>query len=380
MDEHATLRNVVFTHSVLEGSAYDVGRQQGELLSKRSPDAARFFTSPPPGRGPLSPKEIDAALGFFQKHCPGLDEEIRGFAEALGAAPEQVIYYAFTYQGDGRCSHFAVLPGASADGHLRVGRSYEYFQDHSDLRLVTVRIAGRPAHIGFSEILFGRDDGLNEHGLCATMSAGAPMAPTEAGGCTFWAVIRTLLDRCSTVDEAVELVGSIPISFNFNLLLTDRSGQAARMEIASSHRAVKRIGPETSEQVLIATNHYLLPEMKPYDLGRMANSLVRYRTVRDRLEAAGSQVSFEAIQAILSDPYPQGVCCHHYADFLGTLWSAIFDLTDLKVNVCFGAPTHNPWHSLDLSSPPGTTEYPVELPDEPPDPALYRRLAPGAEG
>ena len=36
-------------------------------------------------------------------------------------------------------------------------------------------------------------------------------------------------------------------------------------------------------------------------------------------------------RGILSDLYPQGVCCHHYTDFLGTLWSAVFDLTDLKV-------------------------------------------------
>jgi predicted choloylglycine hydrolase len=379
MDDRTTIRDVVFTHSVLEGSAYEVGRQQGEQLASQSPGVARFFTSPPPGRGPLSPKKIDAAIGFFQKHCPGLDEEIRGFAEALGARPEQVVYYAFTYQGDGRCSHFAVLPALSADGHLRVGRSYEFNQEQSDLRLVTVRIADRPAHIGFSEMLFGRGDGLNEHGLCATMSAGAPMAPTEPGGCMFWAVLRAVLDRCASVDEAIELVGSIPISFNFNLLLTDRSGQAARMEIACSHRAVKRIGPGTPEQFLIATNHYLLPEMKPYDLGRMWNSLVRYRTVQGRLEAAGSKVSLETIRGILSDPYPQGICCHHYSDFLGTLWSGIFDLTDLKVDVCFGAPTHNPWHSFDLNSAPGTAEYAVKLPDEPSDPALYRKLAPGAE-
>jgi predicted choloylglycine hydrolase len=379
MDDHSTVHNVVFTHSVLEGSAYEVGRQQGELLASRAPGAAHFFTSPPPGRGPLSPKEIDDALGFFQKHCPGLDEEIRGFAEALGAAPEQVIFYAFTYQGDGRCSHFAVLPAISADGHLRVGRSYEYFQDHSDLRLVTVRIDGRPAHIGFSEILFGRDDGLNEHGLCVTMSAGAPMAPTEPGGCTFWAVLRTVLDRCASVDEAIELVGTIPISFNFNMLIADRSGQAARMEIACAHRAVKRIGPGTSEQFIAATNHYLLPEMKPYDLGRRWNSLVRYRTVQSRLEAAAPKVDIETIRGILSDLYPQGVCCHHYADFLGTLWSAIFDLTDLKADVCFGAPTDNPWHAFDLKSPAGTMEYPVKLPDEPADPAIYRKLAPGAE-
>jgi predicted choloylglycine hydrolase len=378
MDDRPIIRNVVYTHSVLEGTTYEVGKLQGERMLL-NPEAARFFTSPFPGRNPLTPQQAETTLKFFQKHCPGLDEEIHGFADALGVPPEQVVYYAFTYQSGGQCSHFAVLPSISADGHLRVGRSYEYNYDEDDMRLVTTRIQGQAAHIGFSEVLFGRADGINEHGLCATMSAGAPTAPTEPGGCMFWAVVRTVLDRCATVDEAIEVVQSIPISFNFNLILADRSGQAALVEIACSHRAVKRIQANSPEQKVIATNHYTLPEMKPYDLGRMWNSLLRYRAIRNRLEAMGNQVSSEGIRAILSDRIPQGVCCHHYTDYLGTLWSAVIDVTTGTLDICFGAPTHNPWHTFDLNSPVGVTEYAVQLPDEQADPAFFRKLAPGRD-
>jgi predicted choloylglycine hydrolase len=379
MDPRPNLRNVTFTHSVLEGSAYEVGRMRGELLAERSPRAAEFFTSPPPNREPLSPKEIDAALSFFRKHTPGLEEEMAGFAKALGAPPERSVYYAVTYQGGGHCSHFAVLPSISADGRLRVGRSYEFSHEQSDLRLVTMRIDGRPAHVGFSEVLFGRDDGLNEHGLCATISAGAPMAPTQPGGCMFWAVVRTVLDRCANVEDAVELVQTIPVSFNFNLILADRTGRAALMEIACSHRAVKRIDSETPESFLLSTNHSNLPEMKPHDLGRMWNSLVRYKTIRKRLEDAAPRVSFETIKGILSEVYPNGTCCHHYSDYLGTLWAGVFDLQDRKLDVCFGAPTHNQWHSFQLNEQAGTTDFAVTLPDIPAAPSLFRKLAPGTE-
>ena len=378
MDDLPTIRNVTYTHSVLEGTAYEVGKLQGEHI-QRNPEIARFFSSPFPGRGPLTQQQIDTALKFFQKHCPGLEEEIHGFADALGVPPEQVVYYTFTYQGDGQCSHFAILPSLSADGHLRVGRSYEFNHNQADMRLVTTRIQGQAAHIGFSEVLFGRDDGINQHGLCATMSGGAPMAPTEPGGCMFWAVVRTVLDRCATVDEAIEVVQSIPISFNFNLILADRTGQAAVVEIACSHRAVKRIQAGTPEQKVIATNHYNQPEMKPYDLGRMWNSLLRYRAIQGRLEAMKDQVTAEGIRLILSTLIPQGVCCHHYTEYLGTLWSAVIDVTAGTLEVCFGAPTHNPWHTFDLHSPPGVTEYAVQLPDEHADPAYWRKLAPGAE-
>lgn len=378
MDQLPTVHNMTYTHAVLAGSAYEVGKQQGELLAKDAA-AAHFFSSPLSERGPLTPQQAEAALKFFQQHCPGLEEEIQGFAAALGVPPEQIVYYAITYTPNGQCSHFAVLPSISADGHLRLGRSYEFNHEMSDLRLVTVRIAGRPAHLGFSEVLFGRDDGLNEHGLCATMSAGAPMAPTEPGGGMFWAVMRTILDRCASVDEAVEVALSIPISFNFNLLLADRSGQAALVEIACSHRAVRRIGLETPDQFLVTTNHYTIPEMKPYDLGRMWNSLVRYRAVQSRLQADAPRLTCETLRGILSEPYPQGTCCYHYTDYLGTLWTGIYDVTAGTLEACFGAPTHNPWHSFDLDGSLGVTEYSVQLPDEASDPALYRKLAPGAE-
>ncbi len=379
MNDRLTVHNVTYAHSVLEGTAYEVGKLQGENLG-RNPEAAKFFTSPLPERGPMTPQESEAALKFFAIHFPGLNEEIHGFADALGARPEQVVYYAFTYQAGGHCSHFAVLPSLSVDGHVRVGRSYEFNHTQTDMRLVTTRVQGYAAHTGFSEVLFGRDDGLNEHGLCVTMSAGAPMAPTEPGGCMFWALVRTVLDRCATVDEAIDLVQSIPISFNLNLILADRSGQAALMEIACSHRAVKRIGAGTPEQMIIATNHYNQPEMKPYDLGRMWNSMLRYRAVQTRLEAMGSQVTPQGMRAILSDLIPQGVCCHHYTDYLGTLWSEVIDVTGGTLEVCFGAPTHNPWHTFDLHSPAGLTEYPVQLPDRQADPSFWRRLAPGSEG
>jgi predicted choloylglycine hydrolase len=378
MDDRPTIRNVTYVHSVLEGTAYEVGKQQGERMLL-NPEAARFFTSPLPEGGPLTAQQAETALKFFRKHCPGLDEEIHGFADALGVPPEQVVYYAITYQAGGHCSHFAVLPSISVDGHLRVGRSYEFNHEQTDMRLVTTRIRGQAAHIGFSEVWFGRDDGLNEHGLCATISAGAPMAPTEPGGCMFWAVVRTVLDRCATVDEALEVVQSIPISFNFNLILADRSGQAALVEIACSHRAVKRIQANTPEQKVIATNHYNLPEMRPYDLGRKWNSLLRYRAIQGRLEAMHSQVTPEGMRAILSTLIPHGVCCHHYTDYLGTLWSEVIDVTAGTLEVCFGAPTHNPWHPFDLHSPAGVTEYPVQLPDQHADPAFWRKLAPGAE-
>lgn len=378
MEDRPIVRNVNYVHSFLEGNACEAGRQQGEWI-KGFPDYARFFTSPDPEHGPFTPAQAEQALKFFERYCPGLNEEVQGFADVLEVPLQEVVYYSLSYARQGQCSQFVVLPGASADGHLRIGRSYEFSHNMTDLRLATTRIQGRAAHIGFSEVLFGRDDGLNEHGLCVSMTGGAPMAPVEPGGCMFWAVIRTVLDRCKSVDEAIELVQGMPISFNMHLLLADRSGQAAILEIASSHRAIRRIGPEAAEQFMLSTNHFTLPETLPYDLGRMPNSLVRARTIQKRLESAAPRITPETMRGLLSDLYPEGLCCHYFTDFFGTLWSEVFDITAGTVDVCFGPPTHNAWHTFNLNNPVEVSQYPVQLPDEIASEGMFRKLPPGAE-
>ncbi len=309
-----------------------------------------------------------------------MNEELQGFADALGVPVEHIVYYTFSYYHAGNCSHLALLPSATADGHIYVGRSYEWnLQD--DFRLCTTRITGKAAHLGFSLLQFGRIDGINEYGLCVTISAGCPQVQPVEEGCRFWAVVRTVLDRCQTVSEALEVVQSIPISFHLNLLLTDKHGESALVEIFCSKRAVKRIGPQTKEQAIWSTNHYSLPEMLPYDQNRMWMSVARYQKIASILKNPVSKITREQLRQLLTKPIPDGLSCHYYDAYFGTLWSMIFDLTAGNVEICFGSPVVNDWHSFDLNGPAGVQTYPVKFPLEAPErPDLFfRKLAPGAE-
>jgi predicted choloylglycine hydrolase len=184
-----------FQYVLLAGSAYEIGKQQARVFAKNK-RAVRFFTSPHPQLGALSPTQIDAAIKFFDRCCPGLNDEIQGFADELNVPLEKIVYYAYSYIQPGSCSQFVVLPSQTQNGHLLVRCSYEFNHQMCDMRLVTTRVEGREVHLGFSEVVFGRNDGLNEHGLCVTMSMGAPMEPTEPGGCTYWALSCTILDQC----------------------------------------------------------------------------------------------------------------------------------------------------------------------------------------
>ncbi|MFB8733284.1 carcinine hydrolase/isopenicillin-N N-acyltransferase family protein [Bacillus sp. SL00103] len=44
-------------------------------------------------------------------------------------------------------------------------RNYDFSPIFDDMRLVTTHLKGLPYHTGSSSSLFGRSDGMNEHGL-----------------------------------------------------------------------------------------------------------------------------------------------------------------------------------------------------------------------
>ncbi len=362
----------MYSHIVLEGSHYEIGKIQGQRM-KSKPGFVKWFTAQNPQEGAIDDRSYAGIRSIFEEHCPGINEEIEGIADELGVSPQTILYYTYSCTPQGSCSQFALLPKITENGHCLVGRSYEW-NTEDDFTLCTTRVSGKAAHIGFTLLSLGRIDGINEHGLCVTMSAGAPMRPVSESGLKFWALIRTLLENCRNVDEALERIKNCPVSFFLNLIVADRSGSAALVEIAESRRAVKRIDASSDSSFVFATNQFTLEGMVHETPRRMWQSLVRYKAIERRIGAAQPKVGIAQIKSLLSDKMPDGLTCHHYSETLGTLWSMIFDLNEGAVDVCMGSPQLNPWRRFDLDPGMPAAEYSCKLPDEAADPAIFRHL------
>ena len=370
-------KQVVFQHFALEGSAYEVGRQQGEIINQILP-LKQWFCS---GTNTLSTQELAELRQQIETFCPGLLDEIQGCADSLEVPAEQIVYLFESYLRISHCSHFTVLPSNTANGHLLVGRSYEFNDAMDDLSFFTTRISGKYAHIGSPGLWLGRNDGMNEHGLSVTMSAGGipvgrreGMTPPVQTGFMFWALVRTLLEQCRTVDEALALIEKFPCTGNPILLLADRQGQAAVVEIWGPQHAVRRIDATSAEQFLWATNHFTLPEIIPNAPYMMKHSSVRYDAIRARLQQATPHIGLETVRELLSDPYPDGLCAHYYEEFFGTLHSIVFDVTAGTAEVCFGSPCVNPWHHFAMEHSAANEPYTVTLPIEHPSPDFWERI------
>ncbi|WP_349948672.1 hypothetical protein ABFV83_09735 [Lacrimispora sp. BS-2] len=65
----------------------------------------------------------------------------------------------------------------------------------------------------------------------------------------------------------------------------------------------------------------------------------------------------------LSTPYPDGLCCHYYDEFFGTLRSMIFDVTEKNIEITFGSPKINKWNTF-LVGALNEKEIKVMLPQE----------------
>lgn len=361
------------THTLdLAGTSYEIGQQLGRIAAA-APGLSALHTQRLDGFGPA---QVDEARRMFARWCPGLNEELDGFADALGAGPEQVFYRAMTYLVP-RCSHAALLPDVTADGKPLLARNYEFSDEAEDFCLVRTAVEGKHIHMGTSVLQFGRDDGFNEHGLAVTISScGFPVGPLpymrapKLKGLQFWAVVRALLENCRDVDEALAYLEGMPIAFNVNLMVLDKGGHAALVETLDGRTAVKRIGPGIPERMLWATNHAVLPELASVEPQVMAHSARRYDYIGGQL-AGRTGVTREELKAMLLSKYPQGLCCHFYEEYFGTNKSMLLSPADGTVELCWGGRAENGWRTYHIGRPLESGSRTAELELEKAAPGTY---------
>jgi predicted choloylglycine hydrolase len=371
MTEQYNMRKGVFQHVTLEGTSYDVGRLQAGMLKGTNEEFLSSFTSGTVDPGKYGFATFKQLQEEYEAACPGINGEIQGFADGLGLPIERIMFYDWSHLVQANCSHMVVLPSLTLDGHLLVGRSYEWKPEEEDLRLCTTQIKGRVRHLGFSCLLFGRMEGMNEHGLSLTMSggmaAGLPHEWNKKSGLNFWVVQRGILEACRDVRDALDALRACTPTSNTNMLLAERGGKAALVEICAGDVRVREIDGSSDRSYLVSTNHYILPGMAERNHHQfiLDLSLPRAAAIRSRIEGAQPAVSRETLRAILAQKVPGGCFGPYYSDGFGTLWSMIFDLTLGEVEVCFGAPGFNPWHTFILDSAAVMNEYEAVFPDKP---------------
>jgi hypothetical protein len=304
----------------LRGSYEEMGRQQGRPL--------KGMILPPPDPKMLRfARRCEEIVG---QYTPELLDEV-----AYDTLMTMILTAPFDSAEVSGCSVLAVTPERTADGHLIVGRNYDYFHDISEEPATTYRTypEGRYASLGDCDIWVGREDGLNEAGLFAGMAS--TFLPGVQPGPTFWLIVRMILDRCATVDEGLELIHSVPHTGSWTYLLADRSGRAAVVEPTVKGIAVRY--PE--DGLLIMTNHAVCPAWAGKENFVPPDSHPRYNRLRELL-GGNKLIDTEDVKQAMRDH--EGLVCSHGAHFpdrkFGTIWSVVGRPGERHLDIAAGFP------------------------------------------
>ena len=206
----------------------------------------------------------------------------------------------------GGCS----LAARAEGGEVRLVRNYDLSPDLNEGLLLHSRWTGRRA-MGMIEFLWGLSDGINDAGLSVALAYGGRGETAAGFGVT--TILRYVLETCETVEEALAVLRRVPSHMAYNLVLADRTGRTAGVELSPGGGI--RILPQAN-----ATNH----QSGPTRADRAA-----FTRSHERLtHLNGLEVAPDALtRSFLAEPLLQD----RYSEGFGTLFTAEYDPNERSI-------------------------------------------------
>jgi len=355
----------------LTGTAYEQGVQHGSALKDRiAHNLDVYFARFEREAGLARLEVLDRArryAGAIEKQNADYFEGMRGVADGSGFAPGdiaalqvryEILYYQFGKNAQSEdvdgCTAFAVLPEASADGHLLVGQNWDWIPQVQGAVLHTADPDGMET-LAFTEAgIVGGKIGLNSAGVGLAING---MTSTDDDWST---LAKPFHVRCYEIlrardfDAAIQVVTGEDRACSTNFLIAQTPDRVVDIEAAPDK--LRLLACERGR--LTHTNNFTAPAevgvaeppnpKRAFSVGR--------RSRLGELLGAPEKVAVSDIEAGLRDHvrYPYGVCRHaaegleppehHYI----TVTSVIMDLTAKTLRLTDGVPCENEYETVAL--------------------------------
>lgn len=235
----------------LAGGPEEMGRQHGELLKNEIRDVAEkvlygvgvgssFY------KGTWFFGEIEAAQSRVEKFVDSrVLREMDALADAAGVHRQESRLANF-FPELFHCSGFALLPGATADGHVYHGRVLDYLRgvglEQNAVVTVYRPTDGRHAWVNLSYAGFvGSVTAMNEHGISVGEMGGR-------GGYGRWdgkpmaQLVREVMEQAATLDEAVAILRAGPRTCEYYYVVADGKAKRA-VGIGATPDTFEVVGP-----------------------------------------------------------------------------------------------------------------------------------------
>lgn len=351
----------------VDGEPYDQGRQHGIALREQIAHNLDLYYDRFLREGQLEAEEARTRAATYIPVLNGQPyfEAMRGLADGSGNdfldvlvlnLRYELLYYQYGVVGisgaDG-CTSFAVLPEASANGHLLLGQNWDWIPEVQGAVLHTRDLDGLET-MAFTEAgIVGGKIGLNSAGLGLTINGllstaddwSRPVMP-------FHARCYEILRRRSLA-QAVDVVTRQQRACSANFLIAQAPDLAVDLEAAPD--SIAEIPPTLG--AVVHTNHFLQAEkmgvVEP-ETERRPHTVWRQSRMLELLDAR-SPVAVGDLEVMLRDHdnYPDGICRHENRDdppeeWCITVTSAVMDLDDLTLRLTDGPPCEHLYEGFSI--------------------------------
>jgi hypothetical protein len=284
---------------LLRGSPAEMGRQHGVLLKPQILQTIdRILYGVGVGssfdRGNWFFGEIESAQARVQPYCdPRYLEEMDAIAAAVGAHPQEARLANF-FPELFHCSGFAVFGKATQGGRMYHGRILDYLRgvglEQNAVVIVYQPDGGRNAWVNVSYAGFvGSVTAMNEKHISIGEMGGGGYGKWD--GKPMAQLVRDVMEKASTLDEAVEIMRKGPRTCEYYYVISDGRTKDA-VGIAAT--------PDSFEVLKPGQSHPRLPHGIPDAVLLSADE--RYEELAKRVQANYGKLDAQGAIALMSRP------------------------------------------------------------------------------
>ncbi len=357
---------------IQRGSAFERGKQQamqspGQVNAVRRAVDSRLAALGPALQTPAVADFLACQWRFCHDHDPQGLGETQGIANGFGLHAETLFAYlhgnivadmaaaalADPPPGEG-CTSWAAARPAGQGAWLVKNRDYR--GEHGALQRVFLQAdpAWGPRNlmcVGSLGSPGAFSSGINSDGL-AVVDTQIDTGDHGVGWLRYFLMTRLLRD-CDSVADALATIAQVPHAGGGSLVLADRSGALAAVELGHRVQALEPVGASWA----VRTNHFISPALATDRMGRNGEQGVRcsrdrLQRVRTALRANEGVMVLAGIQTLMAghdDGDFGGPCRHTDGDGSQTLSTVVYQTRIPSLVMSHGAPCQGRWRSYAFS-------------------------------
>lgn len=275
-------------------------------------------------------------LEEYEKYFPEVLDEIRGIADGNQIPVETlqaILFCMYCFEFNNKCTSFAF----SCGDEIIFGRNSDFLVSLEKLYMNCIyRFEGSFSFNGNTTAFVQMEDGTNEHGLAAGLTFIYPKL--RKPGLNAGMLIRYILEKCRTTEEAIAQLKGLPIASAQTITLADKNGDIAVVECNPQELVV--IKPKQGGHFVAAANNFKSTQMKQYRNPGIDDWRAdeRYQTVYDALNGGEEKYSVQFAKEILSGRYGF-ICQYDRKKNADTVWSVVYDLKRKQIWRAEGNPS-----------------------------------------